>query len=113
MIMKKVLIPGMNGKKVINPNEIIYIEADGKYSKVFLVGSSDYLTSKCLKELKTIFDQEYFCRIHRKYLINLQYLEEFSINGEGVVKLKKGIKLPIAYRRKKEVNNCILNFFSC
>jgi len=111
--MKKILIPGLNGKKVINPDEIIYFEADGKYSKMFMAGSRGYLLTKCLKELNTLFDIDSFCRIHRKYLINLHYIEEYSMNGKSLVILKKGIILPIAYRRKKEVNECIMNFFNC
>lgn len=110
--MNKILISGINGKKVINPNKIIYFEADGKYSKLYMTKSRHYLMSKCLKELQVLYNYSFFCRIHRKYLINLYFLEEFSTNGKSSVILKKGIKLPIAYRRRKEVNNFILNFFS-
>lgn len=110
--MKKILLPGLHKKKVIDPNKIIYFEADGKYSKVYLSNSKNYLICKCLKELDTLFNINSFCRIHRKYIINLHYLEEFSLNGKCIVRLKKGIKLPIAYRRKKEVYNSILDFFN-
>ncbi len=110
--MDKILISDYNGKKVINPHKIIYFEADGKYSKLYMTKSRRYMVSKCLKELHVLFNFGFFCRIHRKYLINLNYLSEFSTNGNSFVILKKGIELPIAYRRKKEVKCFITNFFS-
>lgn len=110
--MNKILVSDSTGKKVINTHKIIYFEADGKYSRLFMTRSKHYLISKCLKELEIFLNTGFFCRIHRKYLINLNYLEEFTTNSESNVILKKGIKLPVAFRRKRKVNDCIKNFFN-
>ena len=83
--MNKILVSDSNGKKVINPHKIIYFEADGKYSKLFMTRSRCYLISKCLKELEVLLKFGFFCRIHRKYLINLHHLEEFTTNNESNV----------------------------
>ena len=61
-------------------NEIHYIEAKGPYSKIYLVNSIEYTTSKTLKSLTDIVGQN-FIRIHKSYTINRAVIKSFKKNS--------------------------------
>ncbi|MCD4683121.1 MAG: LytTR family transcriptional regulator [Bacteroidales bacterium] len=109
--MKKILVPEKDGKRLIDFNDIVYCEAQGKYSKMLINGSGKTIVCKSLGELEAILSQDCFCRIHRKYLVNLNFLEKVSTNGKYIIELKSDIHIPIAFRRKKQVLKCIEYFF--
>lgn len=109
--MKKLLIPEKDGKRLIIIKNIVYCEAEGKYSRIVIDGCGEKIICKCLRELESILSYENFCRTHRKYLINLYFFEKIYTNGTCFVELKNNLQIPVSFRRKKQVINCIDNFF--
>jgi two-component system LytT family response regulator len=86
--------------KLINHSQIIYIEADDNYSKIFLDDNSEFLLSKTLRVVEEDLNNEMFFRSHRTYLINL---------SEMFLLLKNGTKIPLARRRLCELRKIISN----
>jgi two-component system, LytTR family, response regulator len=58
-------------------NEIVYLEAKGPYSKIFLVNNNQYLMSKTLKILNDLLSND-FIRIHRSFLVNKAMVQSFK-----------------------------------
>ena len=61
-----------------------------------------YLDTRTLKIYENILLNNYFYRIHKSHLINLDYLLEYVNKDGNTVVLNNGVKLPIARNRLKD-----------
>lgn len=75
--------------KIMVP-DILYIEADRNYSRIF-TSSKEYLLSITLKVIEEKMSMQLFMRIHRSYLINITHVDEVTENH--VIILNKSIPL--------------------
>ena len=110
-LMKKLLLPDKNGKKTIYKDEVIFCEADGKYTKIYVSGIGKIVVCKCLKELENVISCESFCRIHHKYLVNINFLKSFAVNSKCAIILEGNITLPVSVRKRSKVKRCIKEYF--
>ena len=70
--------------------DILYIEADRNYSRVF-TGAKEYLLSTTLKTIEEKLSSQLFVRTHRSYVINLAHVDEVA--EDHVIIFKKPIPL--------------------
>lgn len=59
--------------------DILYIEADRNYSRIF-TKKKEYLLTLTLKTIESRLPPELFVRVHRSYIINLSHVDEVA-NG--------------------------------
>ncbi|MFC2107457.1 LytR/AlgR family response regulator transcription factor, partial [Bacteroidota bacterium] len=108
-IQDKVALPTMNGYQMIRINHIMYCEADVNYTKIHIVGQKEVLVSKTLKYIEELLPSDIFFRIHKSYLINLNYVNNYvNKNGQYVV-MDDGTELDVAFRRADEFVKAITN----
>jgi DNA-binding LytR/AlgR family response regulator len=62
------------GYMLINPNEVVYCEADGNYTHLQLISGNRELTTQNLGSIEDLFKGTSFFRVSRSYLVNLKYL---------------------------------------
>ena len=91
------------GQKSISYHHIIMLRADSNYTEICLSDGSSYLSSTTLGILEKRLTGSGFFRLNRSVLINLNYLENFSLNEEkvGIVKLKENTQQILVSRRRK------------
>ena len=83
--------------KVIPAEKIIYIEAQDDYVMLY-AEDSKHLKEKTMKYFESHLDKSQFIRIHRSYIVNVNYiaqLEHFSKESYLVI-LKNGVKLKVS-----------------
>jgi two-component system LytT family response regulator len=98
-IMKTDLIP-IGGWQKVNPSEVLFFSADNNYTFVMFEDGQKALVATTLGVLERRFiATNAFCRVHRSFLVNLQYIETIEEN-KVVLKNKTSI---LVSRRKKEV----------
>ncbi len=95
----KITISHLKGIKVIEENTIVYIEGEGNCSKVFFSDGSHYFDTRTLKIYEEILNTGNFFRIHKKYLINLNFLTDYIHSDGFFAKLKNNTLLPVARAR--------------
>lgn len=78
----------------IDFSDVQCIEADGKYALLY-VGDDKYISKYSLSEMEKIIPQNKFMRIHRSYIINMDYLVAFAPSMNSV-RIKQGKELPIS-----------------
>ena len=101
-IHNKVALPTMTGYQMIRISHIMYCEADVNYTKIHIVGQNDVLVSKTLKYIEELLPSDIFFRIHKSYLINLNYINNY-VNKDGqYVVMDDGTELDVAFRRTDE-----------
>jgi DNA-binding LytR/AlgR family response regulator len=75
--------------------DILYIEADRNYSRIFAC-NKEYLLSVTLKAIEEKLSANIFIRIHRSYLININQIEEVADNyvliGGKPIPMSAGLK---------------------
>ncbi len=99
---KKIAIATETGFEFVKFNSIIYLEAQNNYTKFYLTNGANITTSKTLKHFEEILPSELFFRIHKSYLVNMNFVKRFTKGDEQFVELITGQKLPVSIRKKDE-----------
>jgi len=82
-------------------SSIVYIESEGDYTDVHSADGKHGLVLKSMKEWEERLPDRYFCRIHRSYIVNLDWIErvEKEFNYDFTVHLKNFDKSLLMSRR--------------
>lgn len=99
---KKMAISTDTGIEFVKYNAIIYLEAQNNYTRINLVDGTSILASKTLKTFEELLPVELFFRIHKSYLINMNFVKRFFKIDDFLVELTTGEKLPLSYRKKND-----------
>ena len=108
--IRKLTLPYGQGFKMIDIDDIIYIEADSNYS-VFHLSNHDKITvSKVLREFEELLPSDQFVRIHKSSIINLNHLKEYNSKNGLQVHLKNGESINVSRRRASDFFEKIKHF---
>ncbi|MEN8155196.1 MAG: LytTR family DNA-binding domain-containing protein [Acidobacteriota bacterium] len=66
-----------DGIRLIKLKNILYISAEGDYTRICCVEENDMLLYRTMKCWEDMLPQKYFRRIHRSTIINTEYIEKF------------------------------------
>lgn len=80
-------------------DEIMYLQADGKYTKI-KAQKETITSSKNLKIFETLLPESKFLRVHHSYLLNLDYIKKFQKDVSFLV-LSDGTQIPVSKARKE------------
>ncbi len=99
----KIALPVSDGVRFLELNDIICFEADGMYTKVYILNDEDILISKPLKHFENLLRKtSTFFRPHRSYLINITHVKKY-INKEGnYIQMDNGVTFSISRQKKDE-----------
>lgn len=104
---RKVAIPTDAGFEFIKMNTILYCKADSNYCQIVCAGDKKITLSKTLKYVEELLPKSIFIRIHKSYLVNLNYVSRFNKTNELNLELVNGERLPVSVRKKEEFINAI------
>ena len=96
--LKKIAIPSVEGYSFISVDEIISLEADGKYTKITSQGLKS-TSIKNIGEFEELLDPERFFRIHKSWIINLSYVKKY-IKHDNQVLLANDTLADVSFRKK-------------
>ncbi|MFN3851048.1 MAG: LytR/AlgR family response regulator transcription factor [Spirosomataceae bacterium] len=86
-------------RKQINTADIIMLEADVNYTKIYLNSGQSLLVAITLKRFESQFlQQPSFFRTHKSYIINLAYVADFAED----INMKNQKKVTVSRRRRPE-----------
>ena len=87
---RKIIVPTGGKTYYINADDVMYIEADKKYTLVRIV-TGQYHSTKAISDFHAEINNAHFFRTHRSYILNMKYIsgiEKKTIvltNGEKVL----------------------------
>jgi two-component system LytT family response regulator len=90
--------------------EILYCEAQGAYTSIYIQEGKKILSSKSLGEFESQLSSHGFFRIHHSYLINLNRIKEFQRYEGGYVMMENNARLEVSQRKRKDFLDAIDNF---
>lgn len=98
---QKIALPLREGYEFIDVSSIIYCQAEGSYTKVFIQEKRPMLISRTLGDVEELLPPEIFQRIHHSSLINLTCISQFMRSDGGYIVLKNGEKLSVSKAKKE------------
>ena len=96
---QKIALPGADGIVFLHISDIIYCKAEGNYTSVFILHQNrPQLFTRQLIFIENLLPEDVFYRSHNSYLVNLQHVEQYSREGELL--LRDGHKAPVSRAQK-------------
>jgi two-component system LytT family response regulator len=95
----KIAISSVNAIEFVNIADIIYCQADGVYTHVFLNNTS-IISTKNLKEFDDLLASHFFFRIHHSYLINMNQIKKYLKGDGGIVIMCNDVEIEVSRRKK-------------
>jgi two-component system LytT family response regulator len=99
--LQKIAIPSVEGYAFINVNDIISLEADGKYTKIVTASGLKSLSTKNIGEFEELLNPAFFFRTHKSWIINLNHVKKF-LKNESQVLLSNDSTADVSSRKKDE-----------
>lgn len=100
----KISIPVKDGIRVVNAEEIIYIEANSNHAIVLLSDKSKHEVNKSLKEfeMQLCDGSARFIRLHNSFVINVNHVTRYLPEDGGYAVLADEKTIPISKTKKDE-----------
>ncbi len=95
-----IALPTMEGYRFIKPDEIIRIEAEGNYCKIYCLNNQTYTITKQIHDIECRLPEAVFCRIHSSHIINMQHIKEYIKGRGGYVIMIDGSHVDVSIRKK-------------
>jgi len=105
--VSKIAFPTVEGFEFVHSNQILYCKAESNYCCIKKIDGVTKMVTKTLKYVEEILPPTSFKRIHKTYVINLNYVVRYH-KANKEVELTNGEKLPVSFRKEEEFINAIL-----
>lgn len=108
--ISKVVINEQFGFRMINISDIMYLEADGNYTTLYLANGEKVVATRNLGEFEKMINNPAFFRSHKSFLLHIKYLAGYSSYQGYFAELKDGTRLSISRRKLLEFRAWIKRF---
>lgn len=98
----RIALPVAEGLLFVEVEEIVYLNAEGAYTQIFLDGGKKVLVSKKIKSFEKVLDHPSFFRTHRSYLINLNRVKQYVKQDGGYIVMDNNDSVNLARERKED-----------
>ena len=99
---KTLALAASDGISFVKMCDILRVEANGRYTKFYLLNKETILVSKTLGDFEEILAANQFFRIHDSSIINLNHIKKYIRGDGGLVVLSDNTELDVARRRKED-----------
>jgi len=97
----KIAVPTHEGLEFIVIKQIVRIESNAAYSRIYFLNGQSLLVTKLLKDFEELLAPYRFFRVHNSHLVNMAYIRKYIRGEGGQVVMENGDVVDVA-RRKKE-----------
>jgi two-component system, LytTR family, response regulator len=97
----RLAIPATDGLEFVTVGEILYCEASGNYTNIYMGDNRKFIVSRTLKEYEDLLQDQDFFRIHNSHLINLNAIKKYIRGDGGQVVMKNDKTLDVSKMKKK------------
>lgn len=107
----KLLLKDSKGFQLFSFQDIIFIKAERAYSNIYLLDGEPFLCARPLSKIQELINHETFFRSHNSYLVNIHMIKEYSKKEGSQLILKSGYKIPLAQKRREELEFLLSSMF--
>lgn len=96
----RIALPTLNGLVIKDIETILYIAADGNYSRVYFEGGESTIISESIKGYEGLLGDYQFFRVHKSYIVNTVHMKKYLKGRGGYVVMDNEELIPVAARRR-------------
>lgn len=96
-----IALPSKDGLLFVGINDILYCQAEGSYTHLYLTSGQSVKVCRKLKTVQTSLSAEVFVRVHHSYVVNLSHV--ISFNNLDQINLSNGMQLGVSRSRRNEL----------
>lgn len=96
----KMSISALDGIYFVNIKDIVRFEAEDNYTHIFLNSGERITASKTIKAYEDMLIPFNFYRVHKRHVINLNYMRKFVKGDGGYLVMDDDIKIEVSRRRR-------------
>ena len=100
---QKMCIPTFEGFELIFISDIIYLEADGAYTYLYMENSTRITATKNLGFYEEELCDEPFLRIHQSFIVNISKVKQYLKVDNGYVIMSSGKPIKVSRSKKDEL----------
>lgn len=108
---QKIALPTLNGIELILMENIMYCQSANSYTSLQMNDNSTKLVCKSIKEFEGQLNEKGFFRIHREFIINLNYMVSYVKGRGGHVVMTNGKELEVSNNRKDDFLDLLSKFW--
>jgi len=97
----RISIPAVNGFEFIDFKDIIYMESESNYTTFHLIGNHKITATRTLGEFEELLERYQFFRLHKSFIVNLNYIRKYIKGDGGMVVMENGVEIDVSRRRKE------------
>lgn len=102
--LTKIAVPSGNSFLFLETAQINYIKGDGAYAEIICENQTKHLVSRNLKNFEDILcTDNRFVRVHKSYIVNMDYCTAFIKSDGGSLQLKSGQNIPVSGEKSNEI----------
>lgn len=109
-IKDKVALQSSEGITLIDPDDIIYLKADGSYTHFFLTDQRKLTVAKSLNEFVKLESKGFLLRVHRSYMININRIQKVMKLEKGTLVMQNNEEISISQEKRQELIQLIDQF---
>jgi two-component system, LytTR family, response regulator len=98
----KIALPVLNGLEFIETSAIIKVQAENVYAVFYLANGKKMIVSRTLKDVERMLGHRNFMRVHKSFIINLDYIKHYTKGEGGTVTLSDGSEVEVSRRSKHD-----------
>lgn len=97
-----ILLKDANGTILVCFDDVVMIQAINNYSILFLANGKKHTSPHTLKWFNDTAPLTHFFRSHKSFLINIKYIEKFTITNDRKIHLANGLLADLAINKSRE-----------
>jgi two-component system, LytTR family, response regulator len=101
------MLKALESIRLVKLNEVVYLEASGPYTDVYLDTNEKITVTKHLKDFENKLEGTGFFRVHNSFIINTLKMKSISKKDGLTVEMNANKSIVISSRRKDEFINFI------
>lgn len=96
----KMSISALDGIYFVNIRDIVRFEAEDNYTHIFMTNGERITASKTIKSYEDLLAPFNFYRVHKRHVINLNFMRKFVKGDGGYLIMDDEIKIEVSRRRR-------------
>lgn len=96
---QQIILPTLQGFDVVKIDEIVRLQADGNFTKIYLKDGSKKMVCRFLKHFDDLLSFP-LVRVHRSHIVNFNFVKSYHKNGEIILNDDTEIEVSGTYKEQ-------------
>jgi two-component system LytT family response regulator len=97
---EKLSISAVDGIYFVHIRDVLRLEAEDNYTHIYMKNGTKITASRTIKWYEELLEPMNFYRVHKRHVINLNYMQKFVKGDGGYLVMDDGMNIEVSRRRR-------------